>query len=85
MHTQHDLTLNLNNKSDFDFSYPDIGFCQKKSLMSPDITANQLSVMTSGNLTNNQGSEELKFGVYQNRLTPSNQLVKGEMPKDDRK
>ncbi len=70
MHSKHDITFNLNRKSD---EYSDIGFCQEESLVSPDITANQLSVVTSGIITTNQDSE--------NRLHLSNQRNEGEITK----
>ena len=53
MHLKYDLTFNLNNEGDYDFEYSNIGFCQEESLVSPDITAKQLSVVTSGIITAN--------------------------------
>ena len=73
MHSQHDLTFNLNNKGDYDFEYSDIGFCHEESLVSPDIPANQLLVVTSGITTANQDSED--------RLNLSNQGNKGDIKK----
>ncbi len=73
MHSKHDLTFNIYNKGDYDFEYSDIGFCQEESLLSPGITANQLSVVTSDMITTTQDSEELKMNAYQSRLNISNQ------------
>ena len=53
---------------DCDFEYSDIGFCQEESLLSPGITANQLSVVTSDMITTNQDSEKLQMNAYQSRL-----------------
>ncbi len=82
MYSQHDLTFNLNNEGVYDFEHSNIGFCQEKSLMSPDITTNQLSVVTSGIITTNQNSEELKMNSHQNRLKLSNQGNRVEITKD---
>ena len=73
MHSKHDLTFNLNNEGDYDFEYSNIGFCQEESLVSPDITANLLSVVTSGIITANQDSED--------RFKLSNQGNKREITK----
>ena len=73
MHSKHDLTFNLNNEGDYDFEYPNIGFCQEESLVSPDITANQLSVVANGIITTYQDSED--------RLNLSYQVNKGEIMK----
>ena len=51
--------------------------------MSPVITANQLSVVKSGIITNLQDSEELKMNAYQNRLNLSNQGNEGEITEGD--
>ena len=50
----------------------------KESLMSPDITANQSSVIMSGIIATNQDSEELKMYAYQ-----TNQGNKGEILQSD--
>ena len=73
MHQKYDLTFNVNNEGNYDFEYSDIGFCQEESLVSPDIPANQLLVVTSGITTANQDSED--------RLNLSNQGNKGEITK----
>ena len=57
MNLKHDLTFNLNNEGDNDFEYSGIGFCQEESLVSPDSTANLLSVVMSGIITANEDSE----------------------------
>ena len=59
MHSKHDLTVNIYNKVDSDFEYFDIGFCQEESFLSPGITANQLSVVTSDMITTNKYSEKI--------------------------
>ncbi len=68
MHFKHDLTFNLNNEGDYDFEYSDIGFCQEESLVSPDIPANQLLVVTSGITTANQDSEKIEMNTFQSRF-----------------
>jgi hypothetical protein len=62
---QHDLTFNIYNKGDYDFEYSDMGYCQEESLLSPDITTNQLSLVTSDMVTTNQDSEKLKMNAFQ--------------------
>ena len=67
MNSKHDLTFNIYKKGDYDFEYSDIGFCQEESLLSPGITANQLSVVTSDMLTTNQDSEKIERDTFQSR------------------
>ena len=51
MRSQNYLTFNIYNKGDYGFENSDIGFCQEECLLSPGITANQLSVVMSGIIT----------------------------------
>ena len=83
MCSQHDLTFNIYNKGDYDFEYSDIGFCQEESLLSPGITVNQLSIVTSDMITTNQDSEKIEVNTFQfqSRLNLSNQRNEEEITK----
>ena len=83
MHSKHDLTFNIYNKGDCDFEYSDIGFCQEESLLTPDITSNQLSVVTSDMVTTYQDSEKLQMNAYQSRLKLSHQGNEQQITKGD--
>ncbi len=71
------------NKGDCDFEYSDIGFCQEESLLTPDITSNQLSVVTSDMVTTSQDSEKLQMNAYQSRLKLSHQGNEQQIMKGD--
>ncbi len=83
MCSQHDLTFNIYNKGDCDFEYSDIGFCQEESLLTPDITSNQSSAVTSDMVTTYQNSEKIQMNAYQRRLNLSNQGNEEEIMKGD--
>ncbi len=76
MHAKHDFTFNIYNTGDYDFEYSDISSCQEVSLLSPGITANQLSVDTSDMITTNQDSEKIEMNIFQSRLSLSIRVMK---------
>ena len=83
MRSKHDLTFNIYNQGEYDFEYSDIGFCEEENLLSPGITANELSIVTSDMITTNQDSEKIKMNTFQSRLNSSNQRNEVEITKGD--
>ncbi len=67
------LTFNIYNTGEYDFEDSDIGFCQEESLLSPGISADQLSVVTGDMITLNQDSAKIEMNTFQSRLKLSHQ------------